>query len=1129
MAKIGLGLWSGSHQKVKLTQYDSICNLTYARRFGTHVWGREKSLKKSKNLFAREVGMSHLGTALMLAPLLAAASVSIDCRTEFQGSTDAPYKGRVFGVDAAAGARLSWTISAPGQRGVEQAAWEVQVQTDGGDVVWNSNQTQGNDQFVVSPPLEPDASYTWRVRVWVTGASEPTAWGCDGGRAFDTAPEPSSLPGAGAWVGGGGQLRAQLRVPAGKVVRARAWVSGLGAFYFFVNGQRIGGNIMDPPQSVYSKTVMYRTFDLTDALAANATSWVGAILGNYKWGYTDLWCNMTAGGGPDGCRALLLRVNVTMEDGTTVTLDTTDAGPWECREGPVLWDHFFHGETFDGRVDYSWFGPGPGIWNRARAIQFTATAPESMQVLDKKGAAVAVGQLKPTLAPPLRVTAEFPAISVTEIPARAGEKTANGGYVFDFGQNMGGMVRLSLPARHGLPSGTQLRIEHAEIVQGRDVDISGMCAACPDCGPCSGTYTCDSNGEGGACNTYCRNPSESGGVDDHSLRNEPCYPHQSYTPAFPPGAIGPHETPDRYIGDFNDANMTNLYTVRGGNSDEAEEYTPYFAAAGFRFAQLKGLPSAYGAPDRTMLTALRVHSNVAPATTLTLPPVKGTRFGTPDVLSKIHSMTLAAQTSNLWSIPTDCPQRERRGWLGDAQTTSDEAGANFDMQTFYEEFLGKMGDDQARWDGNNPSDTGALPDVVPYDGIGGNPGCPVWQVAYIVIARQLWKQHGDDALPQLRENYPGLERLIGWFDRRAAPTGGLLNIGCYGEWMGFNPGSGNRGGSSLTPPGSVSAYVHVLAKLYMSEIAGALGNQSGADTWAAAYQSARATYHERFFSAAQGGYSPCVNSSKTLCYGTSSRGSQTSNAMALAIGAPPDEATARLVAKSLADDVLAFGNRTTAGVTGMSVVFAMLDRYGYGDIALATLANDAYPSLGHMAHQNQTTLCENWACTLHSAGGGSQNHIMLGGFDAWLVANVGGLETVVNGSTGGWREIEARVSGPVARYLGEAAYRKVTRFGVAEISWRYDASTQKIATNVTVPVGSMLNFYSPTRVGTGTLRALAEGRQYIWSARGLTNEHLPSGIVGTSAVRQEGGIVGLDRSIVTRVGPGHYEFIATYA
>lgn len=75
--------------------------------------------------------------------------------------------------------------------------------------------------------------------------------------------------------------------------------------------------------------------------------------------------------------------------------------------------------------------------------------------------------------------------------------------------------------------------------------------------------------------------------------------------------------------------------------------------------------------------------------------------------------------------------------MGDAQASADEANGNFDMLSFYEEFLNKIRDDQLRYDGNHVNDTGALADVVPFDGIGGNPGCPVWQVAYIVIARQV--------------------------------------------------------------------------------------------------------------------------------------------------------------------------------------------------------------------------------------------------------------------------------------------------------------------------------------------------------------------------------------------------------
>lgn len=73
---------------------------------------------------------------------------------------------------------------------------------------------------------------------------------------------------------------------------------------------------MDPPQTTYSKTVLYSTFDIAPMLRVGQTNQIGALLGTCKFGYTDLWCNMTKAGGPDGCRALLLKVVVTMADDT---------------------------------------------------------------------------------------------------------------------------------------------------------------------------------------------------------------------------------------------------------------------------------------------------------------------------------------------------------------------------------------------------------------------------------------------------------------------------------------------------------------------------------------------------------------------------------------------------------------------------------------------------------------------------------------------------------------------------------------------------------------------------------------------------------------------------------------------
>ena len=238
--------------------------------------------------------------------------------------------------------------------------------------------------------------------------------------------------------------------------------------------------------------------------------------------------------GPDGCRALVLQLSVTMADGSVHTLDTSDPALWEARTGPVVWDHFFHGETYDATLPLEWSRDGGGggtngdpnnttaaeqAWGPAHVVAPQATAATGMQVV-VGGEAVALGVIKPTQSPPLQVVATFPALAVTHVTAT----DVGAAHVFDFGQNMAGMVRLTLPAGHGIPKGTVLRIEHAEIVQGHNKDISAMCELCPQCSPCvqggggggssgpSGKGSCDSRGAGAACDTCVKKHCAPGSV-----------------------------------------------------------------------------------------------------------------------------------------------------------------------------------------------------------------------------------------------------------------------------------------------------------------------------------------------------------------------------------------------------------------------------------------------------------------------------------------------------------------------------------------------------------------------------------------------------------------------------------------
>ena len=200
-----------------------------------------------------------------------------------------PLQPHALGLDPDT-VRLGWTVQSP-SRGDAQLAYELQV-SHAGELAWSSGRVDGNaQQLVVPKALDPGTTYSLRVRAWLSSHPEtPSDWGCGDAAYFDTMPAAAVFPGTAAWIGGGGQLRTTasggLHLPNGTVAKARAFCSGVGAFYLFANGVRVGENVMDPPQTVYSENVLYSSFDVAPMLAPGKSNSFGALLGTYKWGYT---------------------------------------------------------------------------------------------------------------------------------------------------------------------------------------------------------------------------------------------------------------------------------------------------------------------------------------------------------------------------------------------------------------------------------------------------------------------------------------------------------------------------------------------------------------------------------------------------------------------------------------------------------------------------------------------------------------------------------------------------------------------------------------------------------------------------------------------------------------------------
>jgi alpha-L-rhamnosidase len=321
------------------------------------------------------------------------------------------------GIDMAK-PRFFWIVGHQ-ERGQVQSAYEVIVSTDpkaaAGDA-WDSGKVASARSTQVpfaGKALESGKSYYWKVKAWDRDGRE-SAWSAVA--RFDTGLFNKS-DWKGVWIGPKNQLRKEFTL-SGRVKRARAYVAGLGYHELRLNGRKAGSHVLDPAWTTYDKRVLYVTYDVTRFLREGANA--AAVTLGHGW-YKD--------------RALLLRIDIEMEDGTTTSVvsDTT----WKAADGPIVADSVYDGETYDARRETAgWERPGfdDKDWPAAKAV--------------KGPAGVLSAQLMPAIQivdtiVPLKMSSPLPDV-----------------YVFDMGQNFSGWARLRVQG----PRGADVRLRFAELL-----------------------------------------------------------------------------------------------------------------------------------------------------------------------------------------------------------------------------------------------------------------------------------------------------------------------------------------------------------------------------------------------------------------------------------------------------------------------------------------------------------------------------------------------------------------------------------------------------------------------------------------------------------------------------------------
>lgn len=395
--------------------------------------------------------------ALFTALLIAAVSL-LSCNQQASLQPEqlrTEYLTDPLGIDITT-PRLSWQINSK-ERGLLQGAYQVLVASskekldqEEGDL-WDSKKVSSDRSVSVTYAGRPLTSRTgcyWKVKVWDQKGNE-SAWSQPAHWTIGLL-QPSDW--TAKWTGWDSVLTTDKprdtfpRVSARyfrkdfetkqNITKAVVYICGLGTYELFINGQRIGDQVLAPAVSEYNKRAYYNTFDITTQLQQGANA-VGVTLGNgrfytMRWGFKGI-PPITHYGYPK----MRLQLEITYNDGTTEKVISDDS--WKVTaKGPVVANNEYDGEEYDANQEMpGWNKPGfpANGWEQAQLVQ----NPTAIQEAQKTEF--------------IKVTETIKPISVKEVKP--------GRFIFDMGQNLVGWARLHVKGNKG----TQVTLRFAERLQ----------------------------------------------------------------------------------------------------------------------------------------------------------------------------------------------------------------------------------------------------------------------------------------------------------------------------------------------------------------------------------------------------------------------------------------------------------------------------------------------------------------------------------------------------------------------------------------------------------------------------------------------------------------------------------------
>lgn len=468
--------------------------------------------------------------------------------------------------------------------------------------------------------------------------------------------------------------------------------------------------------------------------------------------------------------------------------------------------------------------------------------------------------------------------------------------------------------------------------------------------------------------------------------------------------------------------------ILSGNGDET--WHPRFSYYGYRYIQVEG---AVMKDDRLSSSKTPVLKNIVSCFIYNSAKNISSFESSNKIFNDAHYIIGKAVRSNMQAVFTDCPHREKLGWLEQVHLNGPGLYYNCDLRTYIPKVMQDISDAQLP-NGLVPS---IAPEYVEFDGAFRD--SPEWGSTSVIGPWMYYENYRDNSL--IVKHYDVMKKYVDYLTSTAKNH--IVSHG-LGDWYDYH--SEKAGFSKNTPIPLVATAHYYWDLILLAKSAKMVGNKADELRYNALAQQVKSAFNNEFFD------------ETTHQYGS---GSQASNAIPLFLDMV-DSNNKKPLLDNLVKDIQKHGNKLTTGDVGNRYLFQTLAQNGLNELMYTMHNHEDVPGYGYQIKFGATTLTEQW----NPSFGTSWNHFMMGQIDEWFFKWLAGIQ--FDPKNPGYKKII--INPQIVGDLNYVSASTESLYGKISVDWKRENGLFNLKVNIPANTEAMVILPNKTTqsVGSGT-------------------------------------------------------------